>query len=341
MNKARFVLSKSKVLERYNFLRGLCPNISYSLKTNPEVGKILEEGTDCPFGVHSTEGLSDLKDFTRVHFLVDANDKETFSDLLSKGIRTFIVDNEIDLRNFLDVINKEKIKVNLFLRIRFQETTVYKGRFFVYGMTANEINIFIPELRKNPYINGLGIHFNRKTQNTGNWNYMYMLEEMLSEETLKLIDSVNIGGGIPVDYKNTKASNLEYVMEKIIGVRDWLKSRDIDMMMEPGRPIAAPSAKLETFITSISGRHITVNCSVYNSSMDTIIFPIKLLVEGEGEGDSYIIKGCTPCSMDIFRYDVRLKKPEIGDKITFLNAGAYNFTTTFCNLKKPETVVVE
>lgn len=339
MNEARFVLSKSMVLERYNFLKDICPSISYSLKTNPEVGRVLEEETGCSFGVHSVEGLSDLKDLSRVHFLVDANGRETLSSLLSKGIRTFIIDNEIDLRNFLDVVSREK--VDLFLRMRFQETTIYKGRFFLYGMAAEEINRLIPELRKNPKIRKLGIHFNRKTQNTGNWNYRYVLEEMLSNETLKSTDMINIGGGIPVDYKNTNASNLDYIIKSIRELKYWLDSLGISMMMEPGRPIAAPAAKLEAFITSISGRHITVNCSVYNSAMDTIIVPFKLLVEGEGEGESYIIKGCTPCSMDIFRYDVKLKNPKVGDKITFLNAGAYNFTSNFCNLKKPETLVVD
>ena len=63
--------------------------------------------------------------------------------------------------------------------------------------------------------------------------------------------------------------------------------------------------------------------------------------EGEGEGESFIIKGCTPCSMDIFRYDVRLSNPKVGDSITFLNAGAYNFSSTFCNLERLPTVIVE
>ena len=111
-------------------------------------------------------------------------------------------------------------------------------------------------------------------------------------------------------------------------------------MMEPGRPIAGPAVALETRITSIAGRSVTVNASVYNSSMDTIIVPHKLLIEGEGEGESYIVKGCTPCSMDIFRYDARLRDPVVGDRVTFLNAGAYNFASNFCNLEKPRTVVV-
>jgi len=338
---SRFVLSKSKLLERYEFLEGICPNISYSLKTNPEAGKLLEEETDCLFSVHTIEGLSDIKDLSRVLFLAEAFSEEVLADLFDKGIKNFVVDNESDLEIFLKFLDKKSIKTNLLLRMKFQETTVYKGRYFLFGMDAKTINKWIPKLRENENIEKLGIHFHRQTQNKGNWSLKYILEESLSKETIKSINTVNIGGGIPVKYKNTTDSNLDYIIEKIGELKTWLKSNNIEMILEPGRPLAAPPVRLEAIITSVSGRNITLDCSVYNTSMDTIIVPFKMLVEGEGNGDSYIIKGCTPCSMDIFRYDVKLKNPRVGDKITFLNAGAYNFTTTFCNLKKPDTVVVD
>ncbi|MBT5924699.1 decarboxylase, partial [Candidatus Woesearchaeota archaeon] len=66
-----------------------------------------------------------------------------------------------------------------------------------------------------------------------------------------------------------------------------------------------------------------------------------LLVENELEkhqGEPYVIKGITPCSLDLFRYRVYLNEPKVGDKITFLNAGAYNFSTEFCDLEKLETI---
>ncbi len=341
MDKARFVLSRSGVLERYEFLKGICPRISYSIKTNPEVGRVLEEETDCFFSIHTPEGLEWVKDYKRVWFLAEALDTEGFSGLLERGIENFVIDSEPDLDMFLKAIAGAGARVNLLLRMRFQETTVYKGRYFLFGMNAGAINRLIPELRRNEGIKKLGIHFHRKSQNTGNWSLRYMLEEMLSGETLEAIDVVNIGGGIPVAYRNTNDSNLDYILKKISEVREWIESKGIEMMIEPGRPLSAPGVRLETFITSVDSRNITVNCSVYNSSMDTIIVPHKLLVDGEGEGESYVIKGCTPCSMDIFRYDVKLKNPRVGDRLVFLNAGAYNFASSFCNLERPETVIVD
>jgi ornithine decarboxylase len=116
------------------------------------------------------------------------------------------------------------------------------------------------------------------------------------------------------------------------------------MIIEPGRFIAASPVRLEAEILSIYDNNIVINCSVYNSAMDTFVAHIRLIVEGElpeGEGEAYTIKGCTPDSMDIFRYRVYLKKPKVGDKVVFLNAGAYTYTTDFCNLPKLEVKVVK
>lgn len=345
----RFILSKSKVLERYEFLKKVCPNISYSIKTNPTVGKILEKETDSFFSIHTPEGLGWVDDYKRVWYLAQSLNKKLLSELFQRGVENFIVDNEPDLEILVDHIKSEKRTINLLLRMRFEETTVYKGRYFLFGMTSERINKIIPDLRKNQRIKKLGIHFHRNTQNIGNWSLKYLLEERLNKDTMKAIDLMNIGGGIPVKYKNTNDSNLPYILKKIKELKEWLESYNVEMILEPGRPICAPAVKLETYITLITGRDITVNCSVYNSSLDTVIVPHKLLVEGEGEGsegsedegETYTIKGYTPCSMDIFRYDVKLKNPKVGDKIVFLNAGAYNWATDFCNLGKVKTTIIE
>ena len=56
---------------------------------------------------------------------------------------------------------------------------------------------------------------------------------------------------------------------------------------------------------------------------------------------SYLLKGNSPTRDDIFRYKVKLKNPKVGDKITFINAGAYNYTTDFFGYKKLETKIID
>ncbi len=155
---------------------------------------------------------------------------------------------------------------------------------------------------------------------------------------------INIGGGLPSNYANTNKKVIDIIFKKIKEAKDFLNLKNIKLMVEPGRYIAAPAGKLHTEILSIYENNIIVNASVYNSDMDALIVPVKLLVEGElskGEAEAYVLKGITPCSMDLFRYRVYLKNPKVGDELVFLNAGAYNFTTNFVDLEELETKVIE
>lgn len=340
--KARFVLSKSKLFEQYGILGGMSDAVSYSVKTNPFLVHILEKETDSQFSIHFQNSLKCVKDMKRVWFFGQGWVAEDIEDLMEKGVSSFVADNENDLNTLVDFVNKKGIRINLLLRIRLKERTVHTERHFVFGMHARQVNTLLPALRKNKNIGVLGIHFHRKTQNTSEWALREELADILSEETLKNIDVVNIGGGLPVRYKNHKVDVLPHIFDEIRKLRVWLNDKGVKMIIEPGRFLAAPCVKLEAEIKAIYENNIVINCSIYNSAMDTFEAHTRLLVEGESEdGDVYTIKGFTPCSLDVFRYRVRLKGPKVGDKIVFINAGAYTYATDFCGLDKLETVVVE
>lgn len=342
--KPRFLISKSQVLGQYNILKNLTGNVSYSVKTNPAIVKILEEDTDSWFTIHSTRYLDTVNDKSKVWFVGQAWNNSDLEFLFLKGLRSFIVDNENDLKTLLEYLDKRDAKINLLLRMKMKEYTIKTERHFVFGMYSSQINEWIPKLRKNPKIKKLGIHFHRKTQNTSEWSLKEELGEVLSDETLKSIDIMNIGGGLPVSYKNYTVENMPYVFDKIKELREWVnKDYNIQIVIEPGRFIAAPSIKLETEIIAIYENNVIINCSVYNSAMDTFVAHVRLLVEGEleeGNGERFTIKGFTPDSMDVFRYRVYLNNPKVGDKIIFLNAGAYTYSTDFLSLEKPETVII-
>jgi len=341
MNKARFILSKKVAIQQYNKLKQL-GTVSFSVKTNPEIAKILEKETDSFFSLHSVEGAVHIENGNRIWFLCQAINDNTLDLLFSKGVNKYVVDNETDLENIINYIERNDKRIQLLLRMKLRENTIFTGRYFVFGMRSDTINRAVKKLKDNQHIEKLGIHFHRKGQNTSEWDLIREISQSLTEDTLKAIQLMNVGGGIPIKYKNSSDHSLEYVLNKIGQFGDWLKQYEIGMMLEPGRFISGPTVKLETEIISMCGRDIIVNASVYNSATDALTIPLKLIVEGETEtGDKFTLKGSTPCSLDIFRYDVRLNNPKIGDKIVFLNAGAYNFTTDFCSLPKIETVVVD
>lgn len=331
---AKFILSKEKVLEQYKKVRDISDEVSYSSKTNPLVTGVLEENTDSLFSVHMKDELENVKDMKRVIFLAQGWNSEEIKELVERGIRNFVVDNEVDLKILLSNLN---VKINLYLRIKLQEMSIRTERYFVFGMDKDIVNKYLREIKRDN-IDKLGVHFHRKTQNVSEWGLVKEMSNMFDD--LSLIDEIIIGGGIPSSYANTNDDILKVIFSRIKEAKEWLNNKDIKMIIEPGRFIAAPSIKLECEIINVYENTIVIDASVYNSDLDALIVPVKLKVEGELEkGRSYVIKGITPCSLDLFRYRVYLDEKKKGDKIVFLNAGAYNFNTEFCNLKKIETEI--
>lgn len=341
--EAKFILSKKKLLEQVKILENFGLKVSYSYKTNRVVGKILQEISDVDFSIHVQEEIEDIKDKSKIWFFTQAESKKRLENILEKGIRNFVVDNEVDLNRILNVIKRKRIIINLSLRMKFQEHRIGSGKYFVYGMASNEINKLIDDLKSNKLINRLGIHLHRKSQNTSEWDIRDEIKDSLTKENLERLDFVNFGGGLPTKYRSYTLKVLDYIFKKIIDAKEFLKQYGIDTYIEPGRFLASPCINLETEIIQIYNKNIILNTTIYNCALDTLLGQHKMLVESELEdsqkGEYYLIKGNSPTRDDIFRYKVKLKNPKVGDKILFLNAGAYNYTTDFFGYKKLKTEI--
>lgn len=339
---AKFILSKKIAIAKYNQLVPISDVISYSSKTNPLVSKVLEENTVARFSIHLENELSNIKDKSRIMFLLQATSFEQLSRLTKFGVRSFVVDNKSDLIVFKEFLNSYDDKLQLFLRMKLKENTVKTEKYFVFGLEFDFLIEQLDNLKKHPKISSLGVHFHRKTQNMSEWDLEYELGNMFLQKHLDLIDIICIGGGLPSEYANTNVNVVGVIEKKIASLKIWLNNKNIKLVIEPGRFIAAPSIELHTKIIGIHEKTIIVDASVYSGDLDALVVPVKLLVKGElSSGVSFVIKGITPCSMDLYRYKVYLNDPKVGDDVIFINAGAYNFSSDFCNLDVIETKVID
>ena len=245
-----FLLSKSKLNEQYNKITPLADQISFSLKTNPEVAKVLEKQTKCNFSVHSYQLLKQISNKDRVLFFAQAWDFDELDELQLEGINKFVVDNKADLDILLEYIKENEMPIQLLLRMRLKENTVHTGKHFVFGMKADEVNELIPILKNNPLIKKIGVHFHRKSQNISEWSLKDEMKEALEESTLQKIDILNIGGGLPITYKNSHPT-LEPIFDEIKKLKSWLSNYNIQLVLEPGRFLSGPPIKLQTTIKNI------------------------------------------------------------------------------------------
>ena len=345
MKKPIFEISKKVVLKKFDEVKDVCDIVSYSSKTNPVVTGILENEKDCLFSIHSVNELKNVEDKSRVLFLAQGWNEKEIGFLIEGGVKKFVIDNIQDLEILKKFMINRNEHFDLFLRLKLKENTLRTEKYFVFGFDSDFINKEILELKNLDFVENIGIHFHRKTQNVSEWDLKREIEDVLSKEVLSDINYLVIGGGLPSIYANTNIKVFSGIFEKINNFREWLNSKSIKMIIEPGRYIVAPAGKLISHVKAVYDNNIVVDVSVYNSDLDALIVPVKLLVEGEigkEKGQPFVIKGITPCSMDLFRYRVYLgAEPKVGDELVFLNAGAYNFSTDFCDLDKIETEIVE
>lgn len=349
--EAKFILSKKKLEEQVKILEKLGFRISYSYKTNHEVGKVLQDegfGKDVDFSIHGREEINDIENKNKIWFFLQAESKEEIRGLFEIGIRNFVIDNEIDLNSLVESSEEGNYKFNLSIRMKFQEHRIGTGKYFVYGLPSDKVNELILKLKNEENIENLGIHIHRKSQNTSEWEIKSELEDSLSKEVLKAISFVNFGGGLPIEYKSYSSSTMSYIFQRLREARDFLQEHDIVSYIEPGRFLAGPCVKLVAEIIQVQGNTLVVNTTIYQCALDTVITGTKMLIEGEEEDDirdsrHYLIKGNSPTRDDIFRYKVMLPRKEAnyGKKIVFLNAGAYNYTTDFFGYHKLKTEIVE
>jgi len=343
MNKPHFTLSKSKLLEQIKKLEGLNLKISYSYKTNREIGKVLQEiAPQVNFSIHAQEEIKDIKDKSGISFFTQAESIEEIKETLKSGIKNFVIDNEIDLQRILKVVKETSTKINLSIRMKFQEHRIGTGKYFIYGLSSSKVNEIIKEIKDNPLIEKIGIHLHRKSQNTSEWEIIEEIKDSLKEETLERINMINLGGGLPSIYRSSNVDVFNYIFEKLKKAQKWLVEKNIETIIEPGRFLAAPPIKLVTEIIQAYDNNLIINTTIYHCALDNSLTNTKMLIENETEnGEAFLIKGNSPTRDDIFRYKVKLKNPKVGDTITFLNAGAYNYTTDFFGYKKLETKIIE
>ena len=345
MANPKFILSKSALLNQVKKLTDLGLGVSYSYKTNRKVGEILQDlSPEVDYSIHAFEEIEDIKDKSKIHFFTQAELEKDLKKILELGVRSFVVDNAVDFKRLLKVIEEENIKINLSLRMKFQEHRVGTGKYFVYGMPSSIVNNLIKEISDHELIDNLGIHLHRKSQNTSEWEIVEELEDSIDKKNLERLDFLNLGGGLPSIYRSSSVDVFSYVFEKLKKAKEWLENKNIKTLIEPGRFLAAPCVKLETEIIQKYENNLIVNTTIYNCAVDNVLTSTKMLIEGELEsgGKEFLIKGNSPTRDDIFRYKVRLSEDiKVGDKIVFLNAGAYNYTTDFFGYKKLETEVLE
>lgn len=363
-----FVVDKKSFLENLSNLKTeLKGQIVYSHKTNPDkqiVELVINEGHSFLFSsIEELEDISKLKGFKAKECIFQSPSltRDQLVEIKKTGVRRIIIDSEAQLKLILDTIDLENDKFELFIRIntgiKVNNPELPYGMDSFLGFPMPEAKEIIKRLdvyRKKGFIK-LGVHNHLISQNTylDIWKKnLKAISNFITElKDLDItIDYVDFGGGYPVTY-TTSAPNIHSIGTLIADVQKQITQiyPKIKYIFEPGRKVVAESICLIGKVSQLkkfNGTNVAIlNCSLYNSSMDTLIVGLCLKTDRIGNKSSkinknYIIRGCTPDSLDVFARDKSLPALSDGDYLIFHTAGAYSFHSDFISLKKPEYILI-
>ena len=140
LNEPRFIISREIVFKQLELLKTIVNEVSYSWKTNPYIGEILNKKESCFMSVHSIAELNQIKHKNKVWFFLMAINEEMLEKLFFEyKLKNFVVDNLEDLNILTKFIEKNNLKINLLLRMKLRENTLFTGKHYVFGMHAKEI----------------------------------------------------------------------------------------------------------------------------------------------------------------------------------------------------------
>ena len=213
--------------------------------------------------------------------------------------------------------------------------------------------------RELPSIGIAGVHCHIGSQITEIDGYVATARKMLSfvrelKDGLGIrVSFVNLGGGLGVPYHDGEeglapgalASALEPLWKKFTAEAAY----EPELWMEPGRFFVGPAGFLVTRVNSVKATPLKVFVNV-NAGSNTLLRPAMYaahhrarVVGRTGTPETLDIAGDVCETGDILAAERRLARPETGDFVVFLDAGAYGFSmaSTYNARPLPAEVLVD
>ncbi|WP_152362896.1 type III PLP-dependent enzyme [Microlunatus speluncae] len=167
------------------------------------------------------------------------------------------------------------------------------------------------------------------------------------------LTTLDLGGGLPVDYAEAGDAALESVTAEIRAALDDHLPAGVDAIAEPGRALVADSAVI---LTNVIGREtrddeewLYLDTGVFQSLLETLEFG-RLLQRIEPIAPTtepltrFTVAGPTCDGDDVLSHDVRLPAgTRTGDRLMITGAGAYTlaYASDFNGIPRPTVIDLE
>ncbi|KAL5702933.1 diaminopimelate decarboxylase [Ranunculus cassubicifolius] len=349
-------------------LKGLESVIGYAIKANNNL-KILEHLRGLGCGAVLVSGnelrLALKAGFDPTRCIFNGNGK-LLEDLVLAAKEGVLVnvDSEFDLENIVTAARISGKKIRVLLRInpdvdpQVHAYVATGNKNSKFGIRNEKLQWFLDEVKAHPNeLKLVGAHCHLGSTITK--------VDIFRDAALLMVDYIdqiraqgfeveylNIGGGLGIDYHHTGAI-LPKPMDLINTVRDLVLSRDLKLIIEPGRSLIANTCCLVNHVTGVKTNG-TKNFIVIDGSMAELIRPslydayqhIELIAPPTpgAEVATFDVVGPVCESADFLGKDRELPTPAKGTGLVVHDAGAYcmSMASTYnLKMRPPEYWVEE
>lgn len=341
------LLDPERVRRQYSRLRSALPFVRfhYAVKALPHDAVIdTLDAAGSGFDVATSAELDQLRsrgiDPARMIHTHPVKKASEIEDAIAAGVRTFVIDNEVELAKFANAPDG----VRLLIRLAYRSPQAASDLSSKFGVGEFEAAHLVEEaLRLGIRIAGFSFHVGSQLDDAGRFAraahetlaLMARLEERLSVR----FDVIDIGGGFPVAYDGPVAP-IEQIAAGLRAVLAPHAGR-LEILAEPGRVLVAEAMTLVTSVVGVAerpdGRWYYLDDGVYGSYSNVVaegvhplVLAVKELREGPRSTDGHrwaTLGGPTCDSSDVIAREVLLPELSVGDLLVSPAMGAYTAVT--------------
>ncbi|KAJ3686823.1 hypothetical protein LUZ61_015987 [Rhynchospora tenuis] len=346
-----YLYSKDQITRNYEAYRvaleGLKSIVGYAIKANNNL-KILQHLRGLGSGAVLVSGnelrLALRAGFDPTRCIFNGNGKVLEDLILAAQNETFVnIDSEFDLENIVAAARIAGKQVKVLLRINpdvdpqvhpYVATGTKTSKF---GIRNEKLQWFLDAIKTYPdaiKLVGAHCHLGSTITKVDIFRDAAVLMVKYIDEIRAQgfqVEYLNIGGGLGIDYHHAGAI-LPTPMDLINTVRELVQSRDLTLIIEPGRSLIANTCCLVNKVTGVKTNG-TKNFIVVDGSMAELIRPslydayqhIELVSPppSDTEVTTYDVVGPVCESADFLGKDRDLPTPAKGSGLVVHDAGAY------------------
>jgi diaminopimelate decarboxylase len=375
-SKATFREHLRRIQQAY---RELDATICYSVKAcgNINILKFLAEagsGFDIVSGGELYRVLQAGGDPSEIVYAGVGKTDAEIIEALSAGIAYFNVESEDELENLIRLVKQEKGKIeNPRAALRVNPDIEYKTHAYLttgkketkFGVDIERAIKVFADFGKNGVVNLCAIHVHLGSSGKKIDPYVEAVKKVLPlidqlRRRGHTVEALDLGGGYGADYESdTVPSAADYAA----GILPLLKNRNLKLILEPGKSIAANAAILVTrvlytkqggskkFVIVDAGMNDLIRPALYDAfhfiwpaRVEQKFVPPRRSRDLQLAGTEVVdVVGPICENADFFAKDRPLPPVKRGDLISIFTAGAYGFSmsSNYNARPRPAEVLVD